>query len=161
MQSFILDRHTDPSNPTLKVTQTDKIPIYDTLADAENDLSNLEEDQIIGTKDEAIKELDTGWLTGTNCSARQVGKVVYVRIHNTNTISLATATSVVVATLPNDITRPTTEVQSAFLVDNVHDVPLNARIGLNGDIITWRNQAYSSDPQVTSSTVGYISYIVG
>lgn len=160
MQSFILDRHTDPSNPTLKVTQTDKIPIYDTLTDAENDLSNLEEGQLIGTKDEALKEIDTGWLTGTNCSARQVGNVVYVRIRNTDTISLV-STSIVVATLPNDITRPTIEVQSAFLVDNDHDVPLNARIELNGNIIAWRNQAYSSDPQVTASTIGYISYIVG
>lgn len=51
MQSFILDRHTDPSNPTMKVTQDDKIPVYDSLADAEADIANLEENQIGMTKD--------------------------------------------------------------------------------------------------------------
>ena len=51
MQSFILDRHTDPSNPVMKVTQDDKFPIYDSQQDAESDLANLEENQIIGTKE--------------------------------------------------------------------------------------------------------------
>lgn len=51
MQSFILDRHTDPSNPTMKVTQDDKIPIYDSKADAEADLANIEEGAIVATKD--------------------------------------------------------------------------------------------------------------
>jgi hypothetical protein len=51
MQSFILDRHTDPSNPVMKVTQDDKIPVYDSLADAQADIANLEENQIGMTKD--------------------------------------------------------------------------------------------------------------
>jgi len=51
MQSFILDRHTDPSNPVMKVTQDDKIPIYDSLADAQADIANIEEGQIGMTKD--------------------------------------------------------------------------------------------------------------
>lgn len=51
MQSFILDRHTDPNNPTMKVTQDDKFPVYATEADAEADLANLEEGQIVGTKE--------------------------------------------------------------------------------------------------------------
>lgn len=56
MQSFILDRHTDPSNPTMKVTQDDKIPIYDSKADAEADLANIEEGGIVATKDTGASE---------------------------------------------------------------------------------------------------------
>lgn len=56
MQSFILDRHTDPSNPTMKVTQDDKIPIYDSKADAEADLANIEEGGIVATKDTGATE---------------------------------------------------------------------------------------------------------
>lgn len=51
MQSFILDRHTDPSNPTMKVTQDDKIPIYNSKADAQADIANIEEGGIVATKD--------------------------------------------------------------------------------------------------------------
>ena len=56
MQSFILDRHTDPSNPVMKVTQDDKIPIYDSKADAEADLANIEEGGIVATKDTGATE---------------------------------------------------------------------------------------------------------
>lgn len=56
MQSFILDRHTDPSNPTMKVTQDDKIPIYDSKADAEADIANIEEGGIVATKDTGATE---------------------------------------------------------------------------------------------------------
>lgn len=56
MQSFILDRHTDPSNPVMKVTQDDKIPIYDSKADAEADLANIEEGAIVATKDTGATE---------------------------------------------------------------------------------------------------------
>lgn len=50
MQSFILDRHTDPNNPVMKVTQDDKVPIYDSKADAEADIANIEEGAIVATK---------------------------------------------------------------------------------------------------------------
>lgn len=56
MQSFILDRHTDPSNPTMKVTQDNKVPIYDSKADAEADLANIEEGAIVATKDTGATE---------------------------------------------------------------------------------------------------------
>lgn len=56
MQSFILDRHTDPNNPTMKVTQDDKIPVYDSLADAQADIANLEEGQIGLTEDTGATE---------------------------------------------------------------------------------------------------------
>ena len=39
------------SNQALHSSQNEKIPIYDTVADAEADLSNLEEGMLIGTKD--------------------------------------------------------------------------------------------------------------
>lgn len=56
MQSFILDRHTDPNNPTMKVTQDDKIPVYDSLADAQADIANIEEGQIGMTEDSGATE---------------------------------------------------------------------------------------------------------
>lgn len=39
------------SSQTLSEVETELIPVYDTLADAEADLTNLEEGQIIATKD--------------------------------------------------------------------------------------------------------------
>ncbi len=51
MNTFILDRHTDPQNPTVTSVQNDRIPVYDTVADAEADLANLEVGQIVATKE--------------------------------------------------------------------------------------------------------------
>lgn len=56
MQSFILDRHTDPSNPTMKVTQDEKIPVYDSKAAAEADIANIVDDGIVFTKDTGATE---------------------------------------------------------------------------------------------------------
>lgn len=56
MQSFILDRSTDPSNPVMKVTQDDKIPVYDSLADAQADIANIKEGQIGMTEDSGATE---------------------------------------------------------------------------------------------------------
>lgn len=39
------------SQQSLENIQDEKIPVYDTLADAQADLSNLEEGQIIATRD--------------------------------------------------------------------------------------------------------------
>lgn len=39
------------SQQTLSELETDKLPLYNTLADAEADLANLEENQIVATKD--------------------------------------------------------------------------------------------------------------
>lgn len=57
MKQFIVDRHTAPSTPTLDEVPTEKIPIYNSLDDAENDLANLEEGQLIATKDDGADEL--------------------------------------------------------------------------------------------------------
>lgn len=51
MKQFIADRHTVPGTPSLEQVPTEKIPVYDTKADAEADLANLAEDQIVATKD--------------------------------------------------------------------------------------------------------------
>jgi hypothetical protein len=51
MKQFIVDRHTTPNTPTLEQVPTDKIPIYETSADADADLENLDVGQIIGIKD--------------------------------------------------------------------------------------------------------------
>lgn len=52
MKQFILDRHTAPGTPSLEQVPTEKIPVYETKAAAENDLANLSDGQIIATKDE-------------------------------------------------------------------------------------------------------------
>jgi len=62
MKQFIVNRHTDPSNPTLDEVPTEKVPVYDTEADAVADLSNLEENQIGFIKDtgnELSQPIDT------------------------------------------------------------------------------------------------------
>lgn len=50
MKQFILDRCTDPSNPTLDEVPNEKIPVYDDNDAAEADLANLEVGQIVATK---------------------------------------------------------------------------------------------------------------
>jgi hypothetical protein len=51
MKQFIVDRHTTPNTPKMDEVPNEKIPIYDSLADAEADLANLTEGQIVATKD--------------------------------------------------------------------------------------------------------------
>jgi hypothetical protein len=51
MKQFIVDRHTTPNTPKMDEVPNEKIPIYDSLADAEADLANLEKGQIGSTKD--------------------------------------------------------------------------------------------------------------
>ena len=50
-KQFIVDRHTTPGTPALDPVATAKVPVYDTLADAEADLANLSVGQIVATKD--------------------------------------------------------------------------------------------------------------
>lgn len=57
MKQFIVDRHTAPSTPTLDEVPTEKIPIYDSISDAEDDLANLAVGQLVGTKDDGADEL--------------------------------------------------------------------------------------------------------
>ena len=47
MKQFIVDRHTTPGSAALDPVAIPKVPVYDTLADAEADLSNLAVNQII------------------------------------------------------------------------------------------------------------------
>lgn len=51
MKQFIVDRHTTPNTPTLEQVPTEKIPVYEDMADAAADLANLAENQIIATHD--------------------------------------------------------------------------------------------------------------
>lgn len=51
MKQYILDRHTTPGTPVMDQVPTEKIPIYDSQQDAESDLANLAEGQIVGTKE--------------------------------------------------------------------------------------------------------------
>ena len=58
MKMFVVDRHTDPQNPTWVEIPTEKIPVYDDIDDLTADLANLEVNQFAFTKD-----------TGTELSA--------------------------------------------------------------------------------------------
>lgn len=51
MKQYIVDRHTDPSNPTLVPVPSERIPVYDTKAEMESDLANLGENELALTKD--------------------------------------------------------------------------------------------------------------
>ena len=51
MKQFIVDRETTPGTPALDPVAIPKVPVYDTLADAEADLANLAEGQMIATED--------------------------------------------------------------------------------------------------------------
>lgn len=51
MKQYIVDRHTDPSNPSLISVPSEKIPVYDSVDDAAADLTNLTVGQIVATKD--------------------------------------------------------------------------------------------------------------
>ena len=51
MKQFIVDRETTPETPALDPVAIPKVPVYDTVADAEADLANLAEGQIIATED--------------------------------------------------------------------------------------------------------------
>lgn len=57
MKQFTVDRHTTPGTPLMDPVNMPKVPVYDTLADAEADLANLEEGQIVMTPDEGAEEL--------------------------------------------------------------------------------------------------------
>jgi len=50
MKQFIVDRHTS-TTPKMDEVPNEKIPIYNSLADVESDLANLEAGQIVATKD--------------------------------------------------------------------------------------------------------------
>lgn len=51
MKQYILDR-SDPLNPVLEQAPNETVPVYESLLDAEDDLSNLEEGTFIATKED-------------------------------------------------------------------------------------------------------------
>ena len=55
MKQFIVDRHTTPGTAALEAVGIPKVPVYDTIADAEADLSNLTVGQLIATKDTGVE----------------------------------------------------------------------------------------------------------
>jgi len=55
MKQFIVDRHTTPVTPILEQVPTEKIPVYETEADLDDDLANLADGQIAATdENEAV-----------------------------------------------------------------------------------------------------------
>lgn len=51
MKQFVADRHTTPGTATLEPVNIPKVPVYDTAADVEADLTNLNQNQIFLTSD--------------------------------------------------------------------------------------------------------------
>ena len=51
MKQFIVDRHTTPATPSMAAVAIPKVPVYDTLADAQADLANLKVGQLVATED--------------------------------------------------------------------------------------------------------------
>ena len=45
-QTFTLDRHTDPLNPTAVPANNEKIKNYETIADMESDLTNVDDGEV-------------------------------------------------------------------------------------------------------------------
>lgn len=58
MKQLIVDRHTTPGTPTLEEVPTEKVPVYDSVSDAEADFANLEVGQILATKEPEKSLLD-------------------------------------------------------------------------------------------------------
>ena len=58
MKQLIVDRHTTPGTPTLEEVPTEKVPVYDSVSDAEADFANLEVGQIVATKEPEKSLLD-------------------------------------------------------------------------------------------------------
>ena len=50
-QTFTLDRHTDPSNPTAVPANNEKIKNYETISDMEGDLTNVDDGEVISTEE--------------------------------------------------------------------------------------------------------------
>lgn len=64
MKSFIIDR--SGLNPVLKPTNDRKVPVYDTLQDAEADLANLEENQIGFTNEMVVSDSVKAYIRNQN-----------------------------------------------------------------------------------------------
>lgn len=121
----------------------------------ETSKNNIPNNTTIYITDDTVE--DTGWLNGTNCRARQIGNVVYVEVSNTNSLEL-TSTALVIATLPSQISI-TREISGLFLTDNSNDIPLNARIKTNGEIVVWKNGNVTGTEQ-TGAIYGTISFLI-
>lgn len=54
------------STATLENAHNEKVPVYDTLADAEADLANLEENQIIATNEMVVSDSEKAYIRNQN-----------------------------------------------------------------------------------------------
>ena len=93
MKQFVADRHTTPGTATLEPVNIPKVPVYDTAADAEADLANLNENQIIAT-------LDTG-----NENAQPVNVVEEDNLHAVTSDAVARYVKGVIADAVKDNTK--------------------------------------------------------
>lgn len=154
------------SSQTLHEIEDEKIPVYDTKADAEADLANLAEEQIIATKDTsndyeselynyvdaklATTEVDVP-ITGVSltCKARKSGNTVEVQLIPTGSNLSVPYEMLTIGTLPEGY-RPTRleefdlsgRVLSSTAQLQPSTVPPRISFFANGDIkiVDWNNE---------------------
>lgn len=95
MKMFVVDRHTDPQNPTWVEIPTEKIPVYDDIDDLTADLANLEVNQFAFTKDTGtelsapvdVVQADNMHACTSNAVAEAIGEKKIKFIDGTYTIT--------------------------------------------------------------------------
>ena len=163
MKQFIANRHTTPGTPALEQVPTEKIPIYDTKADAEADLANLAEGQIVGTKDasndyeaELYNYVDAKlatttteiamdvFKTGSKAQLYKLGNNVQFRylVWDSSTFNPITeATWVSIGTIPEGY-RPKSDIQFLFQGSTANadgGVAGMVRIKTDGRVLIYKN----------------------
>lgn len=144
------------SQQTLHEIEDEKIPVYDTTADAEADLANLAEEQIVATKDaggdeQTLIEYVDGRLettevnvsvsiSGLTCKARKSGNTVtVVFIPAGSDVTIPYASTATIGTLPEGY-RPvrveefTIGARVVSSTENVAVYPPRVTFGTDGNI---------------------------
>ncbi|MBO7733751.1 MAG: hypothetical protein J6S67_14400 [Methanobrevibacter sp.] len=111
MKQYIVDRHTDPSNPTLVPVPSERIPVYDTKAEMESDLANLGENEFVMTKDtgeelsKPVNVVEEGNLNAVTSNAVFEAVKEEVLWENPNPTSSFSATNLTNQTLGVDLSE--------------------------------------------------------
>ncbi|MBO7713815.1 MAG: hypothetical protein J6S85_09615 [Methanobrevibacter sp.] len=111
MKQYIVDRHTDPSNPTLVPVPSERIPVYDTKAEMESDLANLGENELVMTKDtgeelsDPVNVVESGNLNAVTSNAVFEAVKEEVLWENPNPTSSFAPTTLTSQTLGKDLSK--------------------------------------------------------
>ena len=163
------------SQQTLSEIESDKMPIYNTMADAEADLANLEVGQIVATKDtgsELSAPVDTvqsgnmhavssnavynetqkvNTISETNYEASRIGHTCFLRIVYKPATNVSSPQTI--AILPTGY-RPLATVQTFFLNNSNDSFAGQVVVETNGEI-----KLYLSNGGNFTANVSYVSTI--